>query len=303
MVNQKLCYSHVLERSVDIRLALTRLVERLPKTSVKLSTSIVQSLLPLFAKESNDAATAALTDALAAHEGVLLSNDVAVDDKAQKMIIAGLVDKRTKIKSGWAVAVSETIWQLDSANPSSIAFSKAIAKNLFNIFNEVTANAVQSSQNGTITAAYAISAAALGRWMEWQDAQLGTFRLPSHLTLAQLVKSEGIMNATIAVSPKVSYLLNERIYTKLTLERDQLCAITALEAGALRALSEMGSLWSLATIYFICNTALSRRVRAAAGDMLERVLGSGGPGQREKHADILVLGLEEWLRQVNCLRY
>jgi Generalcontrol nonderepressible 1 (Gcn1) N-terminal len=116
------------------------------------------------------------------------------------------------------------------------------------------------------------------------------------------VKSEGILNATIAVSPKISFLLNERIYTKLTLERDQLCAINALEAAALRGLNEMGTVWSLATIYFICNPSLSRKVRAAAGTMLECTLRTASPGTREKYADIVVLGLEEWLRQVHCFK-
>jgi Generalcontrol nonderepressible 1 (Gcn1) N-terminal len=136
-------------------------------------------LVPLFAKETNDAATSALTDAFTAHQAILLANDVSIDEKTQKLVISGLTDKRSKIKAVWAVAVSEIIWEVDlsSVNPSSIAFSKSIAKHLFSIFNEVTSNAVQSSQNGTITAAYAISAAALGRWLEWQDSQLGLFLL------------------------------------------------------------------------------------------------------------------------------
>jgi beta-glucosidase-like glycosyl hydrolase len=171
-----ICNSSHVERSVDIRLTFARIIERFPQTSVSLSLSIVKSLIPLFSKETNEAAISALTQALATHQRVLLQNDVAIDDTTQKLVISGLTDKRSKIKAGWAVAMSEIIWECDITvvNPSSITFSKAIAKHLLNTFSEVTSNTIQSSQSGTITAAYAISAAALGRWLKWQDDQLGS---------------------------------------------------------------------------------------------------------------------------------
>jgi len=145
----------------------------LAETSSSISSYIVQSLHPLFAKETNDAAISALIDALIAHQGVLLRSNGTVDDKISKLISSGLTDKRSKIKSGWALAISEIMWNVSQVNPALIAFSKVIAKDLFSMFNEVASNAVQASQNGTIIAGYAISAATLGRWLEWQDAQLG----------------------------------------------------------------------------------------------------------------------------------
>jgi Generalcontrol nonderepressible 1 (Gcn1) N-terminal len=127
----------------------------------------------LFAKETNDAAISAFIDTLMAHQGVLLGNYSTMDGKISKLISSGLKDKRSKIKSGWALAISEIMWNVSQVNPALIAFSKEIAKDLFTMLNEVASNAVQASQNGTIIAGYAISAATLGRWLEWQDAQLG----------------------------------------------------------------------------------------------------------------------------------
>jgi len=118
------------------------------------------------------------------------------------------------------------------------------------------------------------------------------------LILVQLIKSEGILNITIAVSPKPSFLLNERIYTKLSSERDQLWAINALEAAGIRALTEMETAWPIATIFFIANPKLSWKVRSAARTMLENVIIATGPERREKGADIVILGLEEWLRHL-----
>ena len=103
---------------------------------------------------------------------------------------------------------------------------------------------------------------------------------------------------TIAISSKPSFLLNERLYTKLTAERDQLWAINALAAAAMRALTEMGTAWSITTIFFIVNPKLSRKVRSSAKNMLEDVLIRMAE-DRGKSAEIIVLGIEEWLRAVH----
>jgi hypothetical protein len=166
------------ERSVDTRVSILRILEGLPKTSTHLSALISQSLTPLLAKETNEIAISALVDGLMAHQGVLLQNDSAVDDKVSKLVSSGLTDKRSKIKSSWAVAISGVIWDIQQSpvNSSLIKFSKTIAKNMFNAFNEAASNAVQASQNGTIISGYAVSAAVLRRWLRWQEDQLG--RLP-----------------------------------------------------------------------------------------------------------------------------
>lgn len=119
------------------------------------------------------------------------------------------------------------------------------------------------------------------------------------LILVQLIKSQGILNITVAVLPKPSFLLNERIYTKLTTERDQFWAINALEAAATAGLMEMETAWPIATIFFIANPKLSREVRSTARTMLENVAAAMTPELREKCADVVILGIEEWLRQIS----
>ena len=110
------------------------------------------------------------------------------------------------------------------------------------------------------------------------------------------------MNIVVAILPKPSFLLNERIYTKLTVERDQFWAINALEAAAMTALTEMEIAWPIATIFFIANPKLSRKVRSSARTMLENVVAAMAPEHREKCADIVIVGIEEWLRQISAER-
>jgi Generalcontrol nonderepressible 1 (Gcn1) N-terminal len=84
----------------------------------------------------------------------------------------------------------------------------------------------------------------------------------------------------------------------LAAERDQLWAINALEATAMRSLKEMEPAWPIAAIFFVANPKLSRKVRAAAMSMLQSVSVAVTPEHYEVVADVLIHGVEEWLRQV-----
>jgi hypothetical protein len=160
---------------VDSRVAILRIIERSQKEPLQpISSFIVESLQAIFPKETNELAISAMTDAIMTHQAVLLEKDIVMEDKVTKLVIAGLSDKRLKVKAGWAVSVSSVIWDAKTVTPALIAFSKNVAKGLFNVFNEVANNGLQAIQNGTIAAGYAISAATVGRWFAWQDTPLGT---------------------------------------------------------------------------------------------------------------------------------
>jgi hypothetical protein len=149
----------------------------LANDSPALSSSIIQSLQPLFAKETNDSLLIAMIEAFCAHARVAIQHATTLDNKTMKLITSGLVDKLVKIKTAWIIATSEIVWKSDEpASPDApiISFSMAIAKPLFAIVNEVSTNAVQSTQSGTIVGGYAAIAASLGKWMLWKNAeQLG----------------------------------------------------------------------------------------------------------------------------------
>jgi hypothetical protein len=66
----------------------------------------------------------------------------------------------------------------------------------------------------------------------------------------------------------------------------------------MRALTEMESAWPIAVIFFVANSKLSRKVRTAAKSMLQSVSVAMAPEHRDKVADVLIRGMEEWLRQV-----
>jgi hypothetical protein len=166
----------MIERSIDVRIAIIRILENMPKVTVKLSSYIVQSLQPLFSKETNELALSATIEALMAHQGTLLSNNFSVEDNVSKSLNAGLIDKRSKIKTSWTISSSEFIWSIENAsivNSSILNCSNNISTSFIAVFNEVASNAVQASQNGTIISGYAVTAATLGRWLDWPD-ELGT---------------------------------------------------------------------------------------------------------------------------------
>jgi len=263
----------------------------MPKGQPQLSNVIVLGLHPLFAKETNETALTSLVDAIMAHQTVLLKDDSAVDDKTQKLIVSGVADKRAKVRSAWAVAISQLIWTFDdpdNVNESVIRFSKSLGKQLCAVFHEIASNALQAAQNGFIASGYAISAITLGRWLEWKTAEL-----------SEIVKAKGILNITISVAPKPSFLLNDRIYTKLSNSRDQTWAVNALEASARRAITEMETAWPLAAIFFVANPKIPKEVRFSLINMVKRVLNLMETEGRCQAADYIIFGVEEWLRQLS----
>jgi hypothetical protein len=143
--------------------------------STDLSSPIIQTLQPLFAKETNDVLLTALIDAFCAHITVRLSKKAPLDDKSLKLVASGLADKRAKIKTAWTVGTAHIIIKCkddpDTAviNTPFIVFSKATIKPLFGVFNEVANNAVQATQAGTVIGGYAAIIAALVKGLQWQD--------------------------------------------------------------------------------------------------------------------------------------
>lgn len=113
------------------------------------------------------------------------------------------------------------------------------------------------------------------------------------------MKTEGVLNLCSLATSKASFLLNERLYTRLTSETDQIWAIRALEATGIRSPREMSVDWALAAIYFLANPRHSRSVQAAAESMFVNVLNGVQP--RIDVANVIVSGLEEWLRQVSLI--
>jgi Generalcontrol nonderepressible 1 (Gcn1) N-terminal len=261
----------------------------MPTNDALLSSAIIRDLIPLFAKESHELALTAMAEAFSLHAEIVL-RQASMEDKSSKLILSGLTDKRLRVRSTWAVAVARIIWNITDSNtvtPSLIRVCQLLERPLSAAFNEVASNPVQALQNGSLVSGYAISAAAISRWPTWSAPELANF-----------IKAEEIMNATIAVRPKPSFLLNDRIYTKLTSARDQLWAIHALEATGTRAFMDMDSVWVFAAIYFVVNPKASKEVRFAGTSTITQVLVSMASDVRCEAAARIIRGMEEWVRQV-----
>jgi Generalcontrol nonderepressible 1 (Gcn1) N-terminal len=163
----------ILERLVDTRVAVTKLLESMANDSTTVSSSVIQALQPLFAKETNDALLIGMIETFCAHISVLLQNNIPLEDKSLKLVVSGLADKRAKIKTAWTVATAEILTESDepaTADAPIVVFSKATAKPLFGVLSEVANNAVQATQTGTVIGGYAVITAALGKWMVWKNA-------------------------------------------------------------------------------------------------------------------------------------
>lgn len=119
------------------------------------------------------------------------------------------------------------------------------------------------------------------------------------LTEGRLVKSEGVLSVSTTIASKPSFLINERIYTKLGSQREKLWAIGALGAAGQLSITEMDVFWPIATIFFITDPKATKTIRDAAHSMLTLVLSGMASENRKRGAELMIRGFEDWLRQIS----
>ena len=92
----------------------------MPKTDPQLSMDMANLLSQSLAKETNEIALSALIDSFMTHQTVGLQNNIPMDEKSLKLVNSGLIDKRSRVRTAWAVAVSEVVWNLKYSSISDL---------------------------------------------------------------------------------------------------------------------------------------------------------------------------------------
>ena len=169
--------------------------------SVDLSKDVVQGLVAVFSKESNEAALEQEMKAFCKHLECLLQSLVKVSDDVVNAIVKGSSDKRIPFRKLWQINVGEVLWNID---PKALAspeiqplVSKFISK-MKELFNEVASNPLPSAQGGSLSTAYIYVAL-------FERAAQDSDKAALEDTVAQ----------SMSLNPKPSFLLNPRAYCKL----------------------------------------------------------------------------------------
>ncbi|KAH6842283.1 armadillo-type protein [Chaetomium sp. MPI-CAGE-AT-0009] len=259
--------------SADHRVLHSEMLVSLP-TSKGIATKIASGLPALVSKEANEAALSAETLVLNASAATLL-RDAEVPKPLLDAYAKGLADKKAPVRRIWILRTGDLLRTFaedakTDLSKGAVAFAEATVPPLLSAFNEVTANPATAAQSGLVTGALVVCS--IGDLLS---------RLES-ASVQSLLKKASIQKNSLAVEPKPSFLLNQRIYSKFT-EDDLkwLCRALSDIVPALGSSSDAVKVaWAQAYIYLICSTASSPAVRRQAtqalSDLCARTIGGEG---------------------------
>ncbi|KAL1855477.1 translational activator of GCN4 [Paecilomyces lecythidis] len=230
---------------------------------VDISQEIVRGLVPVFSKESNEPALEKEIEAFCKHLEFLIRSKVTISDDVISTLVKGSADKRVPFKKLWQLNVAGLLWSmddgvlLDSQNQSLI--SQFVGK-LKDTFNDAVSNPLPAAQSGSVAGAYAFIALS-GRFKDKEDTAS---------SWANIVKQ------SMTLTPKPSFVLNPKVYSKLVTLGDfqwetRALASLATEQGFIQADPVARNSWAQAFLYAITGTEVSAKAREEASNVLSDV--------------------------------
>lgn len=246
--------------SFDLRGELAdvlRTVSPEPKTS----GIIVQALIPAATKEANEGALKKELLALAPHLTTVISTS-AIDKQLSDPILKGCIDKRPVFRKLWLLCSASVLKELDHAPPqgASREFIKTCLKALKDVHDEFTLSPLPATQNGSVAAAFGLPAL-----LNSPILKLDEFKSKSYDQMRQQL---------LAVLPKISILINPKVYGRLTSSEDThwtLLALITLAPELANAQDDARAAWSRAILHLLITSEVDPDVRKETGVALSRV--------------------------------
>ncbi|KAI0426327.1 armadillo-type protein [Xylaria sp. FL1042] len=211
------------------------------------AAKIATSLAAVVAKEGNEAALGAELLILSQAVVHLLQNDIELPKPAIEAFVKGLGDKKISARRLWILRSGEVLLSVtDNPKPSSAhvtKFSEAITTPMIDNWTEVVKNPAAAAQSSLITGAYVLSAL----------AYRALYRIESS-TIHTKLKKVNIAKESLSLDPKSAFLLNHRVYSRLSTDDDFTWFLRSLEAASADIISATESVhtaWSQAFIYLV----------------------------------------------------
>ncbi|TBU31959.1 ARM repeat-containing protein [Dichomitus squalens] len=247
----------------DHRLTLYTMLGAVPPGAV--SASIVETSLPLLAKESHDGSVSVLAASLSPHLVACLKSDAALPGISNSVAAKEMLNSKPVIRRAFCSLVGNALWELGGLEfPSALEFAKAIVPSL-----ETNLKAVAANPTGTAAGpleGYVAAAILLGPL--------------SHMKQFDSIISGNVtLQSLYVASPKPSFLLWERVYQKLGSEEEETWLLRAAEAVLKffrdEFLKQEQSRTMLGSVFLhLAVESSSPQVRRAALSTIERLAGA-----------------------------
>lgn len=250
--------------SADQRALYAEMLSALP-VSEDLLAKIGPAIAATASKEANEAALYSETSTLLYY----LTNGPTTGKELDKQIIdafvKGISDKKIPTKKLWTIRLGELFWAIqdDSIVKSQLSkLAEAVIPALMDIWQETATNSMQAGQSGLVVAAYVFTAIS--------ESKLALTTSPK---IEMALKKAQIHQQALLIEPKPSFLLNPRIFTKLTTDDDTRWLVRALVSVSQRLSSiepdsAIAVAWSQAMIFCICSATITSDLRREASRAL-----------------------------------
>lgn len=273
--------------SADHRALHSELLQSLP-LSDPVARKICAALPAVAAKEGNEAALGAETAALVPSAIYILDSNTPLDKAVLDAFAKGIADKKVATRKVWLLRTGDILYSFRAASPtppSVIGFAEAVLPSLMAVWTEVLANPLTAAQNGLIVGAYVLSSLSSTILQNLEGA-----------AAKASVKKAAIPKTALTLQPKPSFLLNPRLYTKLTAEEDLHWFSRALGgvAGDLSGTDVdplVREAWAHGFIYLISASGIKYSVPKEAYQLLSSLYAS----QPAVVSDAVISGLWSWL--------
>ncbi|KAG0651944.1 translational activator [Hyphodiscus hymeniophilus] len=276
--------------SSDLKIFHAEMLGVLPvsKATAKL---VATALAGVAGKETNDAALGAETSALLHYLAWEVRNGMDLEKPVVDAFVKGISDKKVPVRRLWTIRLGELLWpeNTDVLKSKYAALAESSIPALIEMWNETITNPINAAQSGLVTSAFVLAAVANDKL-----APISNTKVDAALKKAQIAKQALIMD------PKPSFLLNPRVYGKLSTDDDFKWFIRALTSlsDALASLEPDSAValgWSQAIIFCICSSTVRPSLRKDASDALSRMYVAN-----PKHiSSVVVAGLWRWRNSID----
>ncbi|KAH6667023.1 translational activator GCN1 [Plectosphaerella plurivora] len=247
--------------SADHRVLFCEMISAIPP-SKPVAEKIVTALAAVASKEGNEPAAIAETSALAKFSTFLLKNNTELSKTVADSFAKGLSDKKYPLRRIWILRAGEVVLNAASSDisPALSKFVDVVLPKMVETYTDVVNNPAAAAQNNIVIGAYVLVAlrAHLG-----QGVSDGARSILSKISFGK---------DSLITEPKPSFLLNTRIYGKVTNEEELVWLTRALASVATDVAestpAEVRTAWAQALIYLITAAGSLPQVRQLASQRL-----------------------------------
>ncbi|KFX93614.1 hypothetical protein O988_06718 [Pseudogymnoascus sp. VKM F-3808] len=274
--------------AADHRVLHSEILKVLPITE-----GLVEKVLPAVSavagKEPNEAALSAETSVLSLYTSWSLANGIALPKVVLETFSKGLSDKKAPLRKLWTLRLGDILWaQGENKNVTELA--EATIPSLIKLFDEVASNPIAAGQSGVVVGGYVLTALAAARLPSLESSKVN-----------DAIKKAKVIQQALAFEPKSSFLLNHRVYSKVTNDEDRLWLIRALsatvdEASVSGPNSATAVAWSQGVISCICSANVPPATRRQCIEELSKTYAR----LPQETSLMIVAGLWNWVRDVEA---